>query len=107
MNRELFCENDGTIAVILCHEYRHSRQNFGKLSQYVLSFLFAPGGDLSLIENDAVIYEQQAHNAVFGNGRSREKELAAWASAVQGLNQSNGRGRDAPMPVSAVANRLP
>ena len=27
VNRELFCENDGTIAVTLCHEYRHSRQD--------------------------------------------------------------------------------
>ena len=24
--RELFCENDGTIAIILCHEYRHSHR---------------------------------------------------------------------------------
>ncbi len=60
VNRELFCENDGTIAVILCHEYRHSRQNLGKVCHYALSCLFAKEGDLSIIENDAVIYEQEA-----------------------------------------------
>ena len=81
VKRELFCENDGTIATILCHEYRHSRQNLGKFCQYVLSFLFVREGDLSIIENDAVIYEQEARNAIFGDGRSREKELAAWEQA--------------------------
>jgi hypothetical protein len=81
--RELFCENDGTIALTLCHEYRHSRQNLGKVCQYVLSFLFVRGGDLSIIENDAVIYEQEAGNAIFGNGRSKEKELAAWERVAQ------------------------
>jgi hypothetical protein len=89
INRELLCENDGTIAVILCHEYRHSRQNLGKFGQYVLSFLFAREGDLSLIENDAMIYEHEAHDAVFGNGRSPEKELAAWQQAQ--LRDPSGR----------------
>ncbi len=83
VKRELFCENDGTIATVLCHEYRHSRQNLGKVCQYALSFLFVRDGDLSIIENDAVIYEQEAHSAIFGDGRSREKELAAWQHAVQ------------------------
>jgi hypothetical protein len=83
VNRELFCENDGTIAVTLCHEYRHSRQNLGKSCQYVLSFLVVRGGDSSIIENDAVIYEQAAHNAIFGNGESNEKKLAAWEQSVQ------------------------
>ena len=83
VSRELFCENDGTIAAILCHEYRHSRQNLGKFCQYVLSFLFVRQGDLSIIENDAVIYEQEAHNAIFGSGGSREKELAAWVRSTQ------------------------
>ena len=103
VNRELFCENDGTIAVTLCHEYRHSRQNLGKFCQYVLSFLFVRGGDLSIIENDAVIYEQEAHNAIFGNGRSSEKELAAWERSVQLQNQSSKRGRMSSLTVSVVA----
>ena len=88
VKRELFCENDGTIAAILCHEYRHSRQNLGKFGQYVLSFLFVREGDLSIIENDAVVYEQEAHNAIFGNGRSIEKELAALERSTQLQNQN-------------------
>ncbi len=83
VNRQLFSENDGTIAVTLCHEYRHSRQNPGKFCQYVLSFLLVRGGDLSIIENDAVIYEQEAHHAIFGNGSSSERELAAWEAAAR------------------------
>ena len=109
INRELFCENDGTIAVTLCHEYRHSRQNLGKFCQYALSFLLVRGGDLSIIENDAVIYEHEAHNAIFGNGRSREKELAAWEASAQRQNQANKHGRMSARSLSAVAkvHRLP
>ena len=91
VSRELFCENDGTIAVTLCHEYRHSRQNLGKFCQHVLSFLVVRGGDASIIENDAVLYEHEARTAIFGGGRSRERELAAWQAAVQPQGQA---GRD-------------
>lgn len=109
VNPLLFSENDGTIAVTLCHEYRHSRQNLGKSCQYVLSFLFVRGGDLSIIENDAVIYEQEAHNAIFGNGRSKAKELAAWEAAVGQRNQGGKHGRIDPLssPVVAKTARLP
>ena len=82
LSRELFSENDGTIAVTLCHEYRHSRES-GKWGHYVLSFLFVRDGDASIIENDAVVYEQEAHNAIFGDGTSRERELAAWVDSAQ------------------------
>lgn len=107
VDRELFCENDGTIAVTLCHEYRHSQQNLGKYCQYVLSYLFMRGGDLSIIENDAVIYEQQAHSAIFGNGRSTEKELAAWEAAVQWQNQNSKHSGTVRPSTPVVANRLP
>jgi hypothetical protein len=109
IERELFCENDGTIAVTLCHEYRHSRQNLGKFCQYVLSFLFVRGGDLSIIENDAVVYEHEAHNAIFGNGESRASELAAWQAAV-GLQDRRSRPEPSlPLSSSLVlkSNRLP
>jgi hypothetical protein len=109
VNPLLFGENDGTIAVTLCHEYRHSRQNLGKACQYVLSFLFVRGGDLSIIENDAVIYEQEAHNAIFGNGSSKDKELAAWEAAVEQRNQGGKHGRSDSLssPVVAKTARLP
>jgi hypothetical protein len=109
VHRELFCENDGTIAVTLCHEYRHSRQNLGKSCQYVLSFLFVRGGDLSIIENDAVIYEQEAHNAIFGSSRSRAREIAAWEASVQRQDHNDKRGHLSAlsMPVVTKASRLP
>jgi hypothetical protein len=101
--RELFCESDGTIAVTLCHEYRHSRQNLGKFGQYVLSFLFVREGDLSIIENDAEIYEHAAHKAIFGDGRSREKEVAAWQRSVRLLNESSKHDSLSPQPRIADA----
>jgi hypothetical protein len=62
----LFAENDGTIAAILCHEYRHARQRFPKTLVYALSFLWTRHGDPAIIENDALLFEQEAHLAVFG-----------------------------------------
>jgi hypothetical protein len=66
VNRWLFCEKDGTAAAILCHEYRHSRQSFPKLVRCALSFILAKDGDWSILENDAVLYEQEANFAIFG-----------------------------------------
>jgi hypothetical protein len=107
VNRHLFSENDGTIAVTLCHEYRHSRQNLGKFCQYVLSFLFVRGGNLSIIENDAVLYEREAHDAIFGNGTSSARQLAAWEAAAR-LRMGDGRHRRvSPKAVSIVAARTP
>lgn len=62
----LFAQNDGTIAAVLCHEYRHSRQRFPKTMVYALSFLRLQGGDPAIIENDALLYEQEANLAIFG-----------------------------------------
>jgi len=104
IHRELFCENDGSIAMTLCHEYRHSRQNLGKFCQYVLSFLLVRGGNASIIENDAVIYEQAAHRAIFGNGESSEKKFAAWKHSVQFQNQNIESGRLSPLTVSVALN---
>jgi len=66
IGRGLFAEADGTIAAVLCHEYRHSRQQFPKTMLYALSFLWIEGGDPAIIENDAMLYEQQANLAIFG-----------------------------------------
>jgi hypothetical protein len=90
VNRQLFSENDGTVAVTLCHEYRHSRQNVGKFCQYVLSFLLSRQGESSIVENDAVLYEQEAHRAIFGDGESRPRALAAWEAAAK-LRSQDGR----------------
>ena len=71
ISRGLFAENDGTIAAVLCHEYRHSRQRFPKIMVYALSFLVSHGGDPAIIENDALLYEQDANLAIFGRYQER------------------------------------
>lgn len=77
----LYAEPDGSVAAILCHEYRHSRQRFPKVLSYALSFLFLKGGDPSIIENDAVIYEQEARCAIFGQSDEALDGLAARLAA--------------------------
>jgi hypothetical protein len=59
-------EKLGHRAALLCHEFRHSRQNVGKYSRYVFSFLFFKEGKPEIIENDAYLYESQAEEAIFG-----------------------------------------
>lgn len=62
----LFAEDDGTIATILCHEYRHARQRLPKTIVYALSFVVMAQGDASIIENDAQLFEREAQLAIFG-----------------------------------------
>ena len=71
ISRGLFAENDGAIAAVLCHEYRHSRQRFPKTMVYALSFLLSHGGDPAIVENDALLYEQEANLAIFGRYQER------------------------------------
>jgi hypothetical protein len=71
VGRGLFAENDGTVAAVLCHEYRHSRQRFPKTMVYALSFLLSTGGDPAIVENDALLYEQEANLAIFGKYQDR------------------------------------
>jgi hypothetical protein len=65
VQRALFEENDGEIAAVLCHEYRHSRQNAAKLVKCILSFVVTADGDRSILENDAQLYEHEARLAIF------------------------------------------
>lgn len=65
INAGLYAEPDGSVAAILCHEYRHARQGFPKVFHYALSFLFLKQGDASIVENDAVLYEREARCAIF------------------------------------------
>lgn len=67
----LFAENDGTIAAVLCHEFRHARQRMPKTMLYALSFLWIEGGDPAIVENDALLYEQDASLAIFGQYQER------------------------------------
>lgn len=65
VNKSVFSESDGVIAVTLAHEYRHSRQNYTKFIKYTLSFLIYNEGNDSLVESDALAYEMKAYNAIF------------------------------------------
>jgi hypothetical protein len=65
ISRLAFTAEDGQLAQILCHEYRHSRQNFGKFMIYTLSFVFRRGDD-SIVENDAYLYEREASEKIYG-----------------------------------------
>ena len=81
INPGLYAEPDGSIAAILCHEYRHSRQGFPKVFSYALSFVLREGGDPSIVENDAVLYEQQARCVIFGQSdEALEAHIARLAS---------------------------
>lgn len=77
----LFAEPDGSVAAILSHEYRHSRQRFPKVFSYAMSFVFLKGGDPSIVENDAVIYEQEARRAIFGESNEPLDALGARLAA--------------------------
>jgi hypothetical protein len=63
--RGIFAEDDGTVAAILCHEFRHSCQNSAKVFRYMLSMLLTAHGDASIVENDAELYEHEARLAIF------------------------------------------
>lgn len=67
VGRGVFAEDDGNIAVVLCHEYRHARQSLAKTIVYALSFVIRPDGQPAIIENDAALFEQEARLAVFGS----------------------------------------
>lgn len=59
-----FAANEGRKASYLAHEYRHSRQNYGKLARHILSFAYGGSGYQEIIENDAYLYEHEAYSAI-------------------------------------------
>ena len=65
ISNSTWLENDGTIAVLFCHEYRHSLQSYFKRFRYVISFVFYKEGNEAIIENDAYLYEQEAFISIF------------------------------------------
>lgn len=65
VNKFFYNNCDGKRAVLLAHEYRHYRQNHGKLLRYVVSHMFRSGGQESIIENDAILFENEASVSIF------------------------------------------
>jgi hypothetical protein len=75
----LYAETDGSVAAILCHEYRHACQRLPKVLNYALSYLFLKGGNPAIVENDALIYEQEARCAIYGTS---DEALEAYATRL-------------------------
>lgn len=67
ISKYLFSENNGTVASILAHEYRHSRQSDVKFFRNYLTFFILGKYKEDLIEDDAVLYEYQVYFAIFAN----------------------------------------
>lgn len=65
ISNQIWAESDGNIAVLLCHEYRHSKQSWLKRLRHCVSFIFYKEGNDAIIENDAYLYERQAHASIF------------------------------------------
>lgn len=59
-----FTETEKKKVACLCHEYRHSRQNFGKVERYVLSCTRDGKGNPEIVENDAYLFEREAEAAL-------------------------------------------
>jgi len=49
VNKSIFVENDGIIAVTFAHEYRHSRQGYTKFIKYTISHLFYNKGNCVIL----------------------------------------------------------
>lgn len=64
INRITFDETDGEKAVILAHEFRHSRQNLAK-SVHEAMALILRGKQTDRIETDAYLFEYQVRRAIF------------------------------------------
>lgn len=65
VNKSVFAENDGVVAITFAHEYRHSRQSYTKFVKSVISRIINKIGNDEILENDAIAYEQKAYNAIF------------------------------------------
>ena len=84
------------MAAILCHEYRHSRQNLAQVVTYALSFVFAKDGDSSIVENDAVLYERQETVAFSAAMRRRtDDSFAGGARRPESFEQVDQSGSHA------------
>lgn len=65
LKRPFFEQSEGEKAITLVHEYRHSRQHWGKVVRGILSELNFDGGRIEIMEDDAERYEKQAWVAIF------------------------------------------
>lgn len=69
-----FREQDGIKVAILCHEWRHSRQNYYKFFKYVFSYILTKELKEDLIENDAYLYEKQVLISIYGYSKDQVQD---------------------------------
>jgi len=65
INKILYCENNGRIASILAHEFRHSRQNFTKFFRATVACAVLREPKPSIVEDEAELFEAQVLLAIF------------------------------------------
>lgn len=65
VNRILFGENNGRIASILAHEFRHSRQNFSKFFRATVACSILREPRPCIVEDEAELFEAQVLLAIF------------------------------------------
>jgi hypothetical protein len=66
INKILFAENNGRIASILAHEFRHSRQNFTKFFRATVACSILREPRPCIVEDEAELFEAQVLIAIFG-----------------------------------------
>lgn len=66
INRILFAENNGVIASILAHEFRHSRQNFSKYFRATVACSILREPRPCIVEDEAELFEAKVLLAIFG-----------------------------------------
>lgn len=65
INRILFGENNGRVASILAHEFRHSRQNFSKFFRATVACSILREPRPCIVEDEAELFEAQVLLAIF------------------------------------------
>lgn len=65
INNSLFDQNNGTIASILAHEFRHSRQNFSIYFKSIIAHVILREPKYSIVEDDAEFFEAKVTLAIF------------------------------------------
>ncbi len=82
IDRAFFDGDDGRKASWLSHEWRHSRQNKGKVSRCALSLILLFRQQTDIVENDAWLYERQVYLAIFETIFSHSKDKAKHGNAL-------------------------
>lgn len=87
----MFKEQDGVKAAIICHEWRHSKQNIYKFFKYVFSIIIKKPKE-EIIENDAYLYEKQALISIYGDNKDQLND----SKAIERILEENDAAKRNP-----------